>query len=47
MRTKFTQSKTRYRAQKDCPWASVITKVVDGYICFESRSEYEIWKKQK
>ena len=47
MRIEFTQVETRYRARKECPWASVITKVVDGYMCFESRDDYNTWKKQK
>ena len=47
MRIEFTQAETRYRARKECPWAEVIVKVVDGYICFESKQDYKIWKKQK
>ena len=47
MRIEFTQVETRYRARKECPWASVITRVIGGYICFESKQDYKIWKKQK
>jgi len=36
-----------YQAKKLCPWASKIAKVIGGYACFESITDYEIWKNQK
>lgn len=43
MRTFFAQVETRYRAIKDCPF---IAKVFGGYMCFESESDYRVWKNQ-
>lgn len=47
MRREFVECKYRYQAAKACPWASVIAKVVGGYMCFESVDEYETWRRQK
>ena len=47
MREQLVICKYRYQAAKECPWASRITKVTDGYLCFESITDYEIWKNQK
>lgn len=47
MRTQFVECKYYYQAKKACPWVSVITKVQDGYKCFESVYDFEIWKNQK
>lgn len=47
MKTKFVECKYRYQAKKECYWASVIKKVIGGYMCFESITDYEIWKNQK
>lgn len=47
MRTKFVETESRYLAKKECPWACKITKVICGYMCFESKSGYLIWKNQK
>lgn len=45
MRIYFAQVETRYRAIKECPFSpSVIAKVYGGFMCFESRSDYNIWK---
>lgn len=46
MKTKFV-SGSRYIAAKVCPWASRISKVVGGFMCFESVADYETWKNQK
>lgn len=34
MRVKFVECGTRYQAAKDCPWATKIAKVCDGFMCF-------------
>lgn len=47
MRIKFVECKYRYQALKECPWASKIAKVVNGYQCFESSDEFKVWKNQK
>lgn len=47
MRRKFISCWSRQRALEECPWASRVMKVVDGYICFESISDYEIALNQK
>lgn len=47
MRQKYVECKYRYQAIKECPWASKITKVCRGYMCFESITDYEIFKNRK
>lgn len=47
MKIKFVECKYRYQALKECPWASKIAKVVNGYHCFESSDEFKTWKNQK
>lgn len=47
MRKQFVTAWTRKGAMIDCPWATKIVKVVDGYMCFESITDYEIWNNQK
>ena len=47
MRQKFVRVDTKKEAGYECPWSSKIVKVVDGYMCFESLSDYGTWKNQK
>ena len=48
MRIYFAQVETRSRAIKECLFSpSVIAKVYGRFMCFESRSDYNIWKNQK
>ena len=47
MRQEFVKTKTRKKASDQCPWASKIVKVVDGYMCFESITDYDTWCNQK
>lgn len=48
MRKEFLIVKTRYKAKKQCAFEpDVIAKVCGGYMCFESRNDYLIWKNQK
>lgn len=47
MRKQLVEVKTRYKAKKVCYWASIIIKVCNGYICFESIADYNQWKNQK
>lgn len=47
MRKAFVECTTRYQAQKECPWAEHFTKVVGGYQCFESITDFRIWQRQK
>jgi hypothetical protein len=46
MRMQFTRVKTRYSARKLCPWAAIIAKAEGGFMCFESISDYRIWRSQ-
>ena len=47
MQQQFVEAKTKKEALAKCPWAEVIVKVEGGYMCFESRQDYETWKRQK
>ena len=47
MRTQFVETESRYKAKKQCPWASRTAKVCDGFMCFESITDFEIRKNQK
>lgn len=47
MRQQFVQCKYYYQAKHECPWAVKVRKVTDGYICFESWTDYDTWKNQK
>ena len=47
MRKKFVECETRFQAQKECPWANHIAKVTDGFMCFESMTEFNVWRLQK
>ena len=47
MRIATVLNKSRYMAKEECPQASKIVKVIGGYICFESITDYEIWESQK
>lgn len=46
MRTQFVTG-TRRQATQQCPWAVKIVKAEGGYMCFESVTDYETWRKQK
>lgn len=44
MRTFFAQVETRYRAIKNCPFTPThVAKV----LCFESHTDYAMWKNKK
>lgn len=47
MRTEYVECKYRYQAEKECPWASKIAKCGDGYMCFKSWDDFNVWKNQK
>lgn len=47
MRTEMIVCKSRNTAKRQCPWAAVIAKVEDGYLCFESRADYVVWRGQR
>lgn len=47
MRKEFVECRTQADAKKLCPWAGFFLKVEGGYWCFESRSDYEVARKQK
>lgn len=39
--------KSAKEAHKLAPWASVIKKVDGGYMAWESRADFDVWKAQK
>ena len=47
MRTQFIEGGTRKQAALAAPWAAVIVRVDAGWLAFESRQDYETWRKQK
>jgi len=47
MRIEIVETKSRYQAKKKCPWAVKVVKVFGGFKCFESITDYEVWKNQK
>lgn len=48
MRTKFVEGAMSSReARNECPWAAHTVKVVGGYMCFESHTDYAVWRNQK
>jgi hypothetical protein len=47
MRKQFVECASRRTAERRCPWYAVIAKVVGGYLAFESREDYRVWKNQK
>ena len=47
MRVKFIETESYQAAKKACPWASITAKVFGGFMCFESVTDYKIWKNQK
>ena len=47
MRSKFVECKSKTIAVNECPWASVVIRVTGGWLCFESYSDYMVWKNQK
>ena len=47
MRTETVICKSRSTAKRRCPWAAAIAKVEGGYIAFESRADYRVWRAQK
>jgi hypothetical protein len=34
-------------ARRICPWATRVVKVEAGYLCFESETDYLLWKHQR
>lgn len=47
MRKVFIQCADRRTAARRCSWACAIAKVEGGYLCFESSTDYYIWKGHK
>ena len=47
MRTEFLQVASRSTAARRAPWAAKIAKVEGGFMAFESRDDYRIWRGQK
>jgi hypothetical protein len=47
MRIETVDCKSRATAKRLCPWAAVIAKVVGGFKCFESVTDYAIWRRQR
>ena len=47
MRYEFCYRVTRHSMRKRCPWAAVIARVEGGFVAFESRDDYRVWKNQR
>jgi len=47
MRKEFVLTKKESEAWESCPWASVVLKAIDGFWCFESVDDAEVWRNQK
>lgn len=47
MRKKFVECEYFAEAFEECPWATNVVKVCDGFMCFESVDDYETWNKQR
>jgi hypothetical protein len=47
MKTQLIPAKNRRQAIKLAPWAAVLAKVEGGYMAFESRASYAVWRAQK
>lgn len=47
MKIKFVMTNKRSKAIEECPWSTKVIKVQGGYMCFESITDYSIWKNQK
>ena len=47
MRIEVVCCKSRSTAARHCPWAAEIVKVYEGWIAFESTSDWETWKNQR
>lgn len=47
MRKKFVEGIKFSEAFDECTWANEVVRVTDGFMCFESEADYEIWNKQK
>jgi hypothetical protein len=46
VKVEFVEAVAKPEAFKACPWAIRAFKVGNGYICFESASEYRVWRDQ-
>lgn len=44
---KFIRVATRKTAAKLAPWAAVIAVCEGGFIAFEFRTDYDVWKAQR
>ena len=47
MRKQYIENVSRYRAQKLMPWACAIVKYYNGYMGFESATDWRLWKTRK
>jgi hypothetical protein len=47
MRIEYITCKTRRTAVRRAPWAAMLSKVVGGWIAFESVGDYDIWLNQR
>ena len=43
----FVACKSRKTAWRKCPWASFITKVEGGFMCYETVTDRATWRNQK
>jgi len=44
MRKEFIKCDNKYEAIERCPWYGFIARVPGGYMCFETATQYQVWK---
>jgi len=47
MRTETIETTSYNTAKRRCPWAAIIMRVSNGFIAFESLTDYYITRNQK
>jgi len=47
MRVEFFEVGSYHTARKRAPWAAVCSRVFGGFICFESVTDYKVFRGQR
>ena len=47
MKTELVQCSTWRTAKRRCPWSCKIVRVEGGFRCFESVTDYRVWRNQR
>jgi len=46
MRRQFVECASWATARRRCPWAAVVARASGGFLCFESVTDWQTWKRQ-